>query len=590
MVSSFGYETTQKGKELHFKYCPYCSGGEHRDKDTFSINVETGAFKCLRESCGKTGHFVQLARDKDYKLDFGDTVKQYQKFENKDIIVRDEAVEYLKSRGISEKTAKKYSITVRNDNKKILVFPFKDDSGELVMIKYRKTNFVKGRDQNKEWSEKNCKPILFGMYQCKDRKRLIITEGQIDSLSVDTCGIDNAVSVPTGAMGFTWINHCYDFVDSFEEIIIFGDYEKGKISLVDGISQRFPKKKIKVVRPADYLGEKDANDILRKYGKEAVIDAVNNAEIKPIKAVKKLSDVKDVDLMKLPHLKTGFYDIDKRIGGLYLGQIGILTGKRGTGKSTLASQIMANILDQGESVFCYSGELPDYHFKNWLDLQIAGTDNLETYTNEYGETDYYIPAEKRDIINHWYDNRAFIFDNNVVIENDTTEISLLDTIETTACRYGIKFVLLDNLMTALDVEPDSNLYQAQSNFIKKCKRIATRCDIFILIVAHPRKEADGIKMTNDSVSGSADITNAVDMVFTYEGNTNEAEKEDYPTVIGLTKNRLTGKLMVDDNRLSVSYSEKCKRIASGGGEAKKVFSCFEQPHEQEIEGYSEIPF
>ena len=57
-------ETKQKGsKELEFKYCPYCRGGDHNDRNTFSISLETGQFKCLRGSCNKQGGFITLARD-----------------------------------------------------------------------------------------------------------------------------------------------------------------------------------------------------------------------------------------------------------------------------------------------------------------------------------------------------------------------------------------------------------------------------------------------------------------------------------------------------------------------------------------------
>lgn len=68
-------ETHRKGHELYFKYCPYCNGGGH-DKDTFSVNLDTGAFKCFRSSCGMTGHFVQLARDFNYPLEFDDEQKK----------------------------------------------------------------------------------------------------------------------------------------------------------------------------------------------------------------------------------------------------------------------------------------------------------------------------------------------------------------------------------------------------------------------------------------------------------------------------------------------------------------------------------
>ena len=130
-------------------------------------------------------------------------------------------------------------ITVQNDHENILVFPFYNDKGRLEFIKYRKTDFDKERDKNKEWCEADGKPILFGMNQCNlQNKTLVIAEGQIDSLSIAQAGIENAVSVPNGANGFTWISYCWDWVNQFDTIIVFGDYEKGRITLLDEIKQR----------------------------------------------------------------------------------------------------------------------------------------------------------------------------------------------------------------------------------------------------------------------------------------------------------------------------------------------------------------
>ena len=572
LAHSIGAETKTKGDELFFKYCPYCNGEGH-DKETFSVNLKSGAFKCFRASCDKHGHFVELARDFNFTLDYGYTPKRYKKLEQKKIEIRDAAIEYLGSRGISAETERRYSITTRTDKQNVLVFPFYDDKGVMVAAKYRKTDFDKNRDKNKEWFEKDTMPILFGMWQCKDFSRLIITEGQLDSLTVSDCGIDNAVSVPTGASGFTWIDNCYDWVHKFDELIIFGDCEKDKVTLVDGIAQRFPDKKIKVVRRTDYLGEKDANDIFRKYGRDAIVKCVENAEIKPVLAVKKLSEVKKVDLERLEHIKTGIYGIDKAINGFYFGQVILLTGRRGEGKSTLASQICANALDQGYSIFAYSGELPDFHFKAWLDRQIAGIDHIESYTNDYGRENYYLRDDVVEKINAWYDERAYIFDNNILLDDKHEEVELLTAIEKAVCRYGIKFVLIDNLMTALEVEPAADLYRAQSEFIKKLKRLATRLEVVILIVAHPRKEMSGKELDNDSVSGSSDITNAVDIVLTYSTND---DKEDirHNSVIGIPKNRLTGIRLIKDDRVRVSYSGISKRIICDNDNPHKVYSCF----------------
>lgn len=578
-ATAMGAETRRKGNELEFKLCPYC-GGNKNDKYTFSINLDTGAYNCFRASCGKQGHFVELARDFNYPLvDF--EPKRYRKLKQVEIQVRNPAIEYLKSRGISEATAKRYKITTQNGKDNILVFPFFDENGVMVSAKYRKTDFKKDVDKNKEWFEHDTKPILFGMRQCVNFKTLVITEGQIDSLTLAECGIDNAVSVPTGARGFTWVEHCYDWVSRFEEIIIFGDCEKGHITLVDDIARKFVKKKIKVVRQIDYLGEKDANDIYRKYGKNAILTAIGNAIPRPVESVKCLSDVKQVNLSEMPKVKTGIYELDRAIGGIYYGQVALLTGKRGDGKSTLGSMIFKSALEQDISCFAYSGELPDYHFKSWLDLQVAGKQNVVSKTNEYGKTYFVIENEVEDTINEWYKGRAYLYDNNALFEfeeknSEKEKATLLSTIERAARQYDVKFVLLDNLMTALDVSDSDELFNSQREFVKKVKRLAQKLEIAILLIAHPKKENKGTELDNDSVSGSSDITNLVDVVLTYSKNEDKNTNDVFQSLIGVTKNRLTGKLLRKDDRIKVKYSTSSKRIACAKDDIDHVSKCFQK--------------
>ena len=60
-------------------------------------------------------------------------------------------------------------------------------------------------------------------------------------------------------------------------------------------------------------------------------------------------------------------------------------------------------------MFAYSGELPDYHFKNWIDLQIAGSQNIEMSKNEYGEYDYWLSNKTVERINEWYAEKGVYF-------------------------------------------------------------------------------------------------------------------------------------------------------------------------------------
>ena len=577
-----GIETSQKGNELFFKYCPYCNGGG-RDKETMSVNLSTGAFKCFRASCGRQGHFVELARDFDFRLEF-DEPKQYKALPQPKVIeVREKAVEFLNNRGISRSTAERYKITTHKKHSNVIIFPFYDENNILVALKYRKTDFDKEKDKCKEWFEKDTKPVLFGMAQCVDFERLIITEGQVDSLSVAECGLSNAVSVPNGAMGFTWLSNCWEWITKFKEVVVFGDCEKGKITLIDTLLKRLPHTQmVKCVQQVDYLCEKDANDILRKYGKEAVIKAVENARVPDVEYVKQLSEIEAVNLLQLPKIKTNIPKLDRAIGGLYLGQVILLSGKRGEGKSTFASQLIVEALEQNNNVFAYSGELPAYHFKNWIDLQIAGINHIEKTTNEYHNTEYYIKKETVEVINNWYRDRAYIFDNSALQSEEY--VGLLKIVEKAICRYNIKLVMIDNLMTALDDDLSSDIFRKQSAFVKAVARMAKTYDVVVILIAHPKK-SNG-EFNNDTVSGSSDITNAVDVVMNYERCHDDGQVDSKITV---TKNRLTGRLLTGENAVKLAYSEASKRIIQSDdtNNRNKEYSCFRKSDKETIQDLEE---
>lgn len=598
---SSGIAAKQKGEELQFLSCPYCRGGRNGDKGTFSINLRTGQFKCLRSSCSVSGNMVTLAKDFDW-FSLGRDVDAYYKAGNRHkyrrfqkktepIKPKPAAVTYLESRGISSGTTEKYQITVQTKNENVLVFPFLDAAGVMQFVKYRKTDFDREKDTAKEWCEANCKPILFGMYQCDPgNKTLIMTEGQIDSLSVAESGIENAVSVPTGKNGFTWVPYCWDWLQQFETLIIFGDNENGSITLLDDMKRRF-RGTIRAVKQQDYKGCKDANELLQKYGKEAVRRAVEWAECVPVQRIIRLSDVKTVDLFSLPKISTGFKTLDKVLaGGIYLGQTVIVTGKRGDGKSTFTSQILVNALDQGIRVLAYSGELLDYFFKRWMDFQAAGKHNVIDRAAENGNISYFVTNEKISKIEEWYRERAYLYDNQSTSDDELED--LLQTIEKAVQQYGIQLVLLDNLMTALDVGMSVDLYRAQSKFVDKLVKMAKRLQVAVILVVHPRKNRFGNDDT-DEVSGSADITNKVDIVMTYKRNL--ASFENAERVVTVSKNRLTGKLAVGEAAIPLYYDEASKRICEDKADFIKPYG-WEKDEDgfiqitQEQAGQMEIPF
>lgn len=560
-----GIEVKEHGGELFFKTCPYCKPRATRGNvRTFSINLKTGQFKCLRASCGISGNMVTLSKDFDFSL--GNEVDEYYrpkkrykrlKQPKEAIKPKPEAIQYLESRGISEEVAKKYEITVQTSHPNILVFPFYDEKGVLQFVKYRKTDFDKAKDANKEWCEASTKPILFGMKQCDDSfDTLVLTEGQLDSLAVATAEIPNAVSVPTGAKGFTWVPYCWDWLCKWKKIIVFGDFEKGSISLLDELAKRL-KDRVEHVREDNYKDCKDANEILLKYGAQQVRKCVEESVKLPIDNVIDLADVKELDPYSIEKIPTGIADVDNLLcGGIPFGVVTIVTGKSGKGKSTFVGQIITRALNKGDNVFVYSGEMPNYLFKNAIDFQIAGPANVV----EEDRRDYvkrYVRKSAKDKIVEWYRGKCMLYDRTMVKDEDT---DLLNTIERMIVSQNVRVIVIDNLMTMINkTRIKGSKLEAQSEVSNALEDMARFYNVCIILVAHKRKDS-GIddEDMDDSIRGDSDIVNSAGVIIHYNVNKDENTMENYPRIISVTKNRVFGRTSY--RGWKVHYDDKSKRI------------------------------
>ena len=120
----------------------------------------------------------------------------------------------------------------------------------------------------------------------------------------------------------------------------------------------------------------------------------------------------------------------------------------------------------------------------------------------------------------------------------------------------------------------NNTNMPQSDFVKRLKRLALKYDAAIILVAHPKKSRDNFD--NDTVSGSADITNAVDVVLNYQRAPQDSGCD---SILTCTKNRIGGKLITNDNAIQLYYSDKSKRIISKSGDKSKRYGCFAESSE-----------
>lgn len=548
LAKKYLYPYRIKGSEISPELCPYCNGGQHGDKYTFSMHIENGAYNCKRGKCAVTGSFNELLRY------FGEQTKNYEirqpqpsKFVAPKVTVTglsEKSANYLESRGISKATWELLRVKESNGN---LVFPYYEN-GKLVLVKYRKPEKYTGEGR-KAWREKGGKAVFWGMDLVEGNENLLITEGEYDTAALYEAGVRNVVSVPSGAEDLTCVENCWEWLEKFKNICIWPDN--------DGPGQEMARKliaKLGVYRcyvvQSDY---KDANEALYKAGKEKVKELVRTAREVPIAGLIRLSEVEAYDVNKVTRVKSTINPINKATGGYLMGQLSIWTGDSGSGKSTYLGQELIESVEQGYRVCAYSGELPAALFRYWVDMQCAGPRYL------YGEFDSYrqqdvkrVNPECVELIRQWYAPNFFLYD----VSDEADENNLLEVFQHAARRYDCKVFLVDNLMMMVFSNSDSDFYRKQSTFTKKLKAFAKQHDCHVHLVAHPRK-AQG-RVTKQDVQGSKDITNIADNVFgVYRVRPEEREKEDCDTYIDIFKSRFSGR---QDFTVPVMFCQDSKRF------------------------------
>ena len=493
--------------EIRAKTCPFCEGGDSGDVYTFSLNIETGSYHCFRGSCSASGGIEQLASH------FGDTYKgksnrmntkssiQY-KFPKVELQpLTPQIIEYFAKRKISEDTLNAYGISADKIGNIVFPFTWGDD---LIYVKYRKPMKPAKKDP-KEWQEPDTRPILFGMDLCDFSMPLIITEGEIDALSLREAGVTNVVSVPSGCENLKWIEECWDWLEKFDSITIFGDNDAPGRQMVNHLVKRLGESRCKIIEEyplkPDKTECKDANEILYYFGDIVLLDVLDSAKEIPTRGLINLAKVVPVDPTTIPRIKTNIPALDQAIGGLREGAVTVFTGKAGEGKSTLSGLLLLNAIEQGHNVCAYSGELTSEEFQQWINLQAAGSDYITTkFDPVKGEQVPVIPKDVEEAIMNWYDGHFFVYDNQEIFEANQSE-AIIEVFTTAVRKYGCNLFLVDNLMTALSDSDEET--KAQGRFVNALKRFANRFKVHVIVVAHPRKTKAGESIRQDDIGGNS---------------------------------------------------------------------------------------
>lgn len=289
-------------------------------------------------------------------------------------------------------------------------------------------------------------------------------------------------------------------------------------------------------------------------------------------------------------IKTGIYALDKAIGGLFEEQTTVLSGINASGKTAILNQLLLNAVQRDIPSALWSGELPAKRIKAWLCQTAAGKNNVvkvEGRDNAYEAIDSVIPK-----IENWLDERLIIYNNNY--GNNCEQI--LADVEEAIVKYKLKFIVLDNLMALSLDYLAGTMNEKQKALMLKLDEIAKKYHVHILIIAHPRKEANFQLLRKESISGTSDLTNICWNLLLLHRINDDFEKratefwgkdktsriifEGYNNIIEVAKNRDYG---VENFIVGLYYEPETKRFKNSRAENMHY------DWEEGIEEYHKLP-
>ena len=532
---------------------------------SMSFDTKKKKFKCF--SCGQSydifNHYQQyynlsflealksIVRDFNLNIDviINESDRKPKKSPTKHENYNKNILTYCEKRNISKDTIDYVGV---KENNNCVVFEYRNELGEHLANKYRKTKKSEGP---KMWFEKGTNVnTLFNMDKINLSETLLITEGEFDCLSAIEAGFKNAVSIPSGVNSTNeWITSNWTFIEQFEEVIIWFDNDEPGIKGAREVFNRLPNASVKIVRCEV---ANDINELLHKYGKLAVLKQIEKASTPTLEGVATLDMIEDFDVHEAETLKLGIDDIDADLVGMVFGSLNVLSGRNGSGKSTILNQIyIAEAIAQGYKTFLFSGELIGGNVKYWLLQTLANEEQFAEYTAKDGHKYKKVTIQAKEKIVNDMKDRFFLYDSD-----DYRIEAIIEKMTVLAKRYGVRVFVIDNLMTVESSLKDK--YEAETDIVKKLKNFAKKYNALVHLVAHPRKSMND-EIEKDDVAGSANITNLADYVTTISRAKDDVIE--YDAILKILKNRHTGvnvgkRLMFNIERKRFYSSETEKEL------------------------------
>jgi len=393
--------------------------------------------------------------------------------------VKDKAVEWFESRGISQQTLDDLYVTTGDEfmpqtGRKENTIQFNYIMGdELVNVKYRD-----GRKNFKLY--KGAEKIFYNINSIVGYDWCVITEGEMDALALHEAGIKNVISVPNGATlnsnNLDYLDNCIDYFEDKEKIILAVDADEAGQALRYEFIRRLG---AEVCYLVDFNGNKDANDFLIEHGAEELRKVINTSVQVPLEGVSTLRDL-EADLLDFVHngFKPGFQiglDNFDKIFSTYTSQFITVTGIPSSGKSDFVDQMCIGYNKNygWKTAFASPENKPNFLHahklirKTWEGLPTK--DDIGT-------------SKWKQITNHINDNYFFIDMDRYTLEDVLRKGAEL------VKRKGIKCLVIDPFNKIRDVDcksEDVNRYTME--YLTKIETFAKKYDVLVIVVAHPTK-------------------------------------------------------------------------------------------------------
>ena len=533
---------------LYKTSCPDCGS-------TDNLAVYEDHSYCYTPGCGykrnKDGNTMDLAGHVDRSTDFNiaDNLESIRDFPSYALGTRKidrDVVDYFNVR-----------MSVDEDGKpEAHYYPYTRD-GKIVAYKKRKLPkefSVVGDFKNVE---------LFGQAQCSGGKTLVVTEGEIDALSVAQAYKDKygkifpVVSLPS-ASGTGALLAQREWLNRFSTVVLmFDNDEAGKIAL-DKAAKIIPAGKAKVAR----LPEKDPNDVLTKHGSAAIMEAIWSAQTwSPAGIVtgeplwEAFVERQAVESIPYPECLAG---LNQKLKGIRHGEITLFTSGTGSGKSTVIKEIILDLLAKtDERVGLISlEESPADTVEKFISMQLQCPVMDSPSLNE---------EEKRDAFNAVFgDERLVLLDH----QGSVGDSSLIEKIEYMALM-GCKYLVLDHITIAVS-EGSEGLSgnEAVDKIMSDLLKVVKRHDVWLGLISHLRKAMGGKSFEEgnaasiDDIKGSGSIKQISFDIISFARNLVADDDAERNTIkFRVLKSRFTG---LTGDAGSATYNVKTCRLTRAG--------------------------